>query len=106
MPRHEADRTYYQFFKLIDPKTAKLVGNEIGRSGLEGDGVITGREVGGKLNVPSGYVLAVAGTYPTRLELFTSDDALKPITDSNLLDQFEIPELIILLAASNLSSSS
>ena len=104
MPWHEADREYWQFFKLIDPKTAKLVGNEIGRSGLEGDGVVTGNEVSGKVTVPSGYVLACAGTYPVRLTLYTADDALKSINDVSILDQFSIEELIILLQAKGLKS--
>lgn len=105
MPWHEADRTYHQFFQLINPQTARIAGNEIGRSGLEGDGVVTGNEVNGKLNVPSGYVLAVVGTYPVRLELYTSDDALKPISSPNILDEFEVEELIILLTTKGLKSA-
>ena len=104
MPWHEADREYWQFFKLIDPKTAKMVGNEIGRSGLEGDGVVTGHEVSGKVTVPSGFVLACAGTYPVRLTLYTADDALKSLNDAGILDQFSIEELIILLQAKGLKS--
>ncbi len=104
MPWHEADREYYQFFKLIDAKTAKIAGDMVSRSGLEGDGVVTGNEVDGKVQVPSGYVLACVGTYPKRLELYTSSDALKPISDTNILDQFSIEELLILLQAKGLKS--
>lgn len=104
IPWHEADREYYQFFKLIDKDTAKIAGDPVHRSGLEGDGVITGNEVNGKVSVPSGYVLACAGTYPHRLTLFTSSDALKALPDANILDQFTIEELLILLAAKCLKS--
>jgi hypothetical protein len=104
MPWHEADREYYQFFKLIDAKTAKIAGDEMIRSGMEGDGAITGDEVDGKVNIPSGFVLACVGTHPKRLELHTSDDTLKPITDSNILDGLSITELLILLQAKGLKS--
>ncbi len=98
IPWHEADREYYQFFKLIDPKTAKISGNEITKSGLEGN------EGSGTVNVPSGFVLACAGTYPKRLELFTSDDSLKAVGDASVLDDFTINELLILLQAKGLNS--
>lgn len=104
MPWHEADRQYWQFFQLLDGNRARMAGDVIGRSGLEGDGVVTGNEVNGKVKVPSGYVLASVGTYPVRLELYVSDDALKPISDSNILDQFSVTELVILLQAKGLKS--
>jgi hypothetical protein len=104
MPWHEADRESYQFFKLISPTSAQMVGNSVVRSGLEGDGVITGNEVEGKLTVPSGFVLACTGTYPPRLDLYSADDALKAVSDSSILDDFSIEELIILLQARGLKS--
>jgi hypothetical protein len=104
MPWHEADRIYWQFFKLIDSKTVQMVGDEVGRSGLEGDGNVTGKEVNGYLNVPSGYVLAAAGTYPVRLDLYTSGDAMKPISEPGVLDNLSIDECIILLQAKGLKS--
>jgi len=104
MPWHEADRMYWQFFKLIDPKTVQMVGDEVGRSGWEGDGNVTGKEVNGYLNVPSGYVLAAAGTYPVRLELYTSGDAMKPISEPGALDNLSIDQLIALIQAKALKS--
>jgi hypothetical protein len=104
MPWHEADREYWQFFQLVDGKTARMAGDGVGRSGLEGDGVVTGNEVDGRVRIPSGYVLACAGTYPVRLTLYASDDALKPISDVGVLDQFSITELLILVQAKRLKS--
>lgn len=104
MPWHEADREYWQFFQLGEGNRARMVGDGIGRSGLEGDGVVTGNEVDGYVNIPSGYVLGRAGTYPVRLEIFTSSDAMKPVMAAGLLDSFTINELLILVQAKGLKS--
>lgn len=104
MPWHEADRAYWQFFKLTGSGRATEAGDGIGRSGLEGDGVVTGNEVDGYVNVPSGYVLACAGTYPVRLTLYTADDAMKPVGSGDELDKLSINQLMILLQAKGLKS--
>lgn len=104
MPWHEADREYWQFFKLTGTQSATQVGHGVDRSGLEGDGVVTGKEVDGYVNVPSGYVLACAGTYPVRLTLYTADDAMKPVGSGNDLDKLSINQLLILLQAKGLKS--
>lgn len=104
MPWHEADREYWQFFQLGEGNRARMAGDGIGRSGLEGDGVVTGNEVDGYVNIPSGYVLARAGTYPVRLEIYTSSDAMKPVMEPGLLDSFSVNELLILVQAKGLKS--
>jgi hypothetical protein len=105
MPWHEADREYWQFFQLGENGSVRVAGDGIRRSGLEGDGVVTGGEVDGYVNIPSGYVLASVGTYPVRLTLYTASDALKPVTDGNELDQFSLNEMVILLQAKGLKSA-
>lgn len=83
MPWHEADREYYQMFKLADNNRAIKVPFSFSRSGLEGDGVVTGKEIGGETEIPSGFVMAVVGTYPSRLEIYTAADATKFLPDTS-----------------------
>lgn len=105
LPWHEADSTTYQFFKLTPNNTAEMVGNDITRSGTEGNGFTRDTKLNGKVTIPSGYVLACVGTYPLRLTLYTASDALKPIVAPNLLDEFTVDELLILLGAKGLKSA-
>ena len=88
MPWHEADRNYYQLFQLLPGNRAKFI-SKIGsihfpvvRSGMEGTGAITGKELGGKFKVPSGFVVVRAGIYPKGAKIYTSDDASKFLPSS------------------------
>jgi len=81
IPWHEADREYYQMFKLVSNNKAIEVPFSFTRSGMEGDGAITGKEIGGETEIPSGFVMAVVGTYPPRLEIYTASDASKFLPD-------------------------
>jgi len=102
MPWHEADREYYAMFKLMNGKAIKTE-FEFTRSGMEGDGNITGKEIKGTTKIPTGYIFAVAGIYPQRLKIYTSDDATKFLpdkTDNDITDK----ELLTLYWARSLMS--
>jgi hypothetical protein len=103
MPWHEADRQYYKMFKLLPEGKAQETDFEFQRSGLEGDGSVTGKEVGGRTKVPSGFVIVVVGVYPKRAEIYTSDDAqmFLPKKDVELSDE----EIMVLYWARSLISS-
>ena len=103
-PWHEADREYYKMFKLLPDGQAKETGFEFVRSGMEGDGVVTGKEIEGTTKIPSGFVMVVAGTYPPRAEIYTSDDAqmFLPRNDIELSDD----EISVLYWARSLTASS
>ena len=105
IPWHEADREYYQFFELLPNNSAKIVGNRISRTGLEGDGVITGKEVSGKLDVPSGKVLVKVGTYPKRVEIYTAKDAQLFLANDDILDTLSDEQLAVLYWAKTLVPS-
>jgi hypothetical protein len=83
MPWHEADREYYQLFKLT-PTGATKADFSFYRSGLEGDGVTQSKTIEGKTKIPSGYIMAKAGIYPPRVEIYTSDDAQKFLPSTNI----------------------
>lgn len=92
MPWHEGDREYYQMFQLNDGGDAQPVdGVQFQRSGLEGDGSpATGFKIGGKVQIPSGYVLVCAGIYPMRATIYTADDATKMLPPSD--NKFELSD--------------
>lgn len=102
-PWHEADREYYKMFKLLPDNKAQETEFEFERSGLEGDGAITGKEISGKTKVPSGFVIVVVGIYPKRATIYTSEDAqlFLPKNDIELSDE----EIIALYWARSLISS-
>ena len=88
MPWHEGDRQYYKMFKLLPNNEAEETSFEFERSGLEGDGSITGKEIKGKTKVPSGHVIVVVGIFPRRAEIYTAEDSqiLLPQKNSDLSD--------------------
>lgn len=75
MPWHEADRTYTRMFKLMDNNRAYATEFSFSRSGLEGDGVVTGKEIKGEVNIPEGFVFVEVGTYPPRCDIYTAKGA-------------------------------
>jgi len=103
MPWHEADREYYKMFQLLSNGKAKETDFEFSRSGLEGDGAITGKEIAGKTKVPKGFVIVVVGIYPKRATIYTADDAqlFLPKKELDLSDE----EILILYWARSLISS-
>jgi hypothetical protein len=102
MPWHEADREYYQLFKLTDNGAEKSSMNFM-RSGLEGDGTPgTGPKMEGSSEVPDGFVMVVAGTYPKRAEIYTGKGAQKLLPDTSI--EVSDDELAILYWAQSLKS--
>lgn len=96
MPWHDADRETHQFFKLIDNGAAEM-GKSVSRSGW---GEVNTGDVYGKVPIPSGYVLATVGTYPKRLEIITSPDAMNMISNNDYaINKLSDEALIALLQA-------
>jgi len=79
MPWHDADREFHQFFRLT-PNGAEIRGNLVSKTGWSETSMFNLPD--GTLKVPSGYVLATAGTYPKRLEINVSGDALNMLSDN------------------------
>jgi hypothetical protein len=103
MPWHEADRESYKMFKLLPDGKAQETDFEFERSGMEGDGSVTGKEVGGKTKVPSGFVIVMTGTYPKRATIYTAEGAqmFLPKKDVDLSDD----EILVLYYTRSLISS-
>jgi len=107
MPWHEADRTYTQLFKLstlakdVPIIEATPTDFSFSRSGWEGDGNVTGKELEGEVEIPSGFVFVEVGIYPKRCTIYTTDTKFLPVNDCQLTDQ----ELLILHYARSLISS-
>lgn len=96
MPWHDADRETHQFFKLTDGGAAGM-GKAVSRSGWSEANM---GDVYGKVPIPSGYILATAGTYPKRLEIVTNTDALTPISDySDIINKLSDDALVALYNA-------
>jgi hypothetical protein len=74
IPWHEADREYYQLFKLTGDSSklqAEPVPFSFSRSGWQETEV--GQKVAqGKADVPSGFVIVMVGTYPRRCTIYTA----------------------------------
>jgi hypothetical protein len=74
IPWHDADREYYQLFKLTGNSSklqAELVPFSFSRSGWQE--VEAGQKVAqGRADVPAGFVIAVVGTYPRRCVIYTA----------------------------------
>jgi len=79
MPWHEADKETHQYFKLIDNGAAEM-GRPISKSGW---GEVNMGDVYGDTPIPSGYVLATVGTYPKRLRIITSPDAMNMLSSND-----------------------
>lgn len=79
MPWHDADRETHQFFKLTDGGAVDA-GKTVSRSGWS---EVNMGDVYGEVPIPSGYVLATVGTYPKRLEIVTSPDAMNMISNND-----------------------
>jgi len=101
MPWHDADKETHQFFKLT-PNGAEMVGNPVSKTGWSETSMMD--KPYGTVEIPSGYVLATVGTYPKRLRLTVSDDAMNLIPDNKELDNISDEALIALLQAKNLKS--
>ena len=83
MPWHDADRETHQYFKLMDNGAAEA-GNPVSRSGWSEVSMLD--KFGGKsadVPIPSGYVLATVGTYPKRLRIITSPDAMNMLSSND-----------------------
>lgn len=88
-PWHEAARVYYQMFQLVGNDATTVDGVSFYRTGLEGDGVLPiGDKVGGTYEIPSGYILVSACTYPKVVRIYTSSDAtlMLPPTNTDIID--------------------
>jgi len=103
MPWHEADSEFYKMFKLMPDGSAQPTDFSFERSGLEGDGSVTGKEVSGKTKVPSGFVIVVVGTYPKRATIYTAEDAQLLLPKKADLSDEEI--MILFWARAYVSSS-
>lgn len=79
MPWHDADREFHQFFRLT-PNGAEITGNLVSKTGWSETSMFNLPD--GTLKIPSGYVLATAGTYPKRLEISVSGDAMNMLPDN------------------------
>ena len=101
IPWHEADIEYYQPFKLGQNNTATPMGDAYRISGQTD---FHNLPPGGKLEIPEGAVIVLAGIYPKRAEIFTGRGSLAMLPPD---DKFEITdtELLILLCAKSLISS-
>jgi hypothetical protein len=82
MPWHIGCSDYYQLFR-ITPESAETVGFSFSRHGTEGDGDITGNEITGTTNIPSGFVMVRVSTYPKSVRIYTADNATKVIPEMN-----------------------
>ena len=78
-PWHDADREIHQFFRLT-PEGTKEVGDPVSKTGWSEMSMFNLKD--GTVKIPSGYVLATAGTYPKRLRISVSDDAMNIIPDN------------------------
>jgi len=101
MPWHEAAREYHRLFHL--DKAGNVIGDgfEITRSGWEGDGNVTGREIGGKSKLAPGYIMVTASTYPKMITIVAGPGSLKMLPEPNDLD---VVSKAILVWASNYKS--
>lgn len=99
MPWHDADRETHQFFKLTD-NGASIAGDPVGRSGWSE--VNQGDEYG-TVEIPSGFILATAGTYPKRLKLTVADDAMDMLSDYNV-DEISDDAMVALYQAKSYKS--
>ena len=96
MPWHDADRETHQFFKLTDGGATGM-GKQVSRSGWS---EVNMGDIYGKVPIPSGYVLATAGTYPKRLKIVTNTDALTPISNyTDMLNKLSDEALVALYNA-------
>ena len=104
-PWHESDRTYTQMFKLSGSlPLISAIPTEFSfmRSGLEGDGNKTGKELEGTVEIPVGFVFVEVGIYPERCIIYTTDTKFLPDLSSQSLSE---QELMILHYAQSLISS-
>lgn len=95
MPWHNADREIHQFFKLSDG--AQAVGNSVSKTGWSETSMFD--DPYGTVEIPSGYVLATAGTYPKRLELIVADDAMNLLGGGEAANDLSDEALVALLQA-------
>ncbi len=96
MPWHEADKETHQYFKLVDNGAVEM-GNPVSKSGWSEVNI---GDKYGNTPIPSGYVLATVGTYPKRLRIVTSDDAMSIISNnSNELGKLSDEALVALYQA-------
>jgi len=105
MPWHDADRETHQYFKLMDNGAAEA-GNPVSRSGWSEVSMLD--KFGGKsadVPIPSGYVLATVGTYPKRLRIITSPDAMNMLSSNDeALDKLSDEAMVALYQAKSYKS--
>ncbi len=101
MPWHESDYETYQFFKLVE-NGAMQKGNPVVRLGW---GEADMNDPSRKIAIPSGYVLAIVGTYPKRLSVITNSDAMSLIPNTDALDTLSDEELVALYNTSSFKSA-
>ena len=101
MPWHDRDKETHQFFKLT-PNGAEMVGNPVSKTGWSETSMLD--KPYGKVDVPSGYILATVGTYPKRLRLSVSNDAMNLIPDNKKLNNISDEGMVALYQAKTLKS--
>lgn len=100
LPWHDADKETHQFFKLING--AVPTGNPVSKSGWSEVNMYD--DPYGTVDIPSGFVLATVGTYPKRLTLTVSSDAIDVIQDTSVLNELTNEEIVALHQAKALKS--
>lgn len=105
MPWHEGCSEYYKMFQVVstDPIDVKPTDFAFSRSGMEGDGCMTGKEIGGSTVIPSGFLMVKVSTYPKNCKIYTADNATKMIPDNSGIDLSD-DEILALYYARSLKS--
>ena len=93
MPWHDADKETHQFFKL-SPDGAQMVGNPVSKTGWSE--MSMDDDPYGTVEIPSGYIMATTGTYPKRLRLIVSDDAMNLLPDTKGADELSDEAMVAL----------
>jgi len=102
MPWHDADKETHQFFKLT-PDGAQMAGDPVSKTGWSEMSMYD--DPYGAIEIPSGFILATTGTYPKRLKLTVSDDAMNLMPDTQAADEISDEALVALHQAHVFKSS-
>ena len=86
IPWHDADREYWQLFKLTE-HDAQITDFQVQRSGwCENQENITGRYIRGETEVPVGFVMVCVGIYPARCVIYCHSSSNFMIEDKKEIE--------------------